>query len=230
MQYLGMVMPVLPGKTEELKKVAQEMKGPRYKEHVETHRGSTISRDTIWLQHTPTGDILVDVVAAEDMMKAFGQFVAAKDPYSTWAKQKFQETTGIDFNNPPPGLPEQVIDWQMGSGKTGIAFAFPLLAGKTESVRNFFKEVMGARRKEMDESRTSKHLNKEMLWINPTPMGDIAVVYLEGEDPVKANQMFAQSSSPFDVWFKQQALVFSGIDFNQPVPGLPELVFDYRAG
>ena len=88
---------------------------------------------------------------------------------------------------------------------------------------------MGPRLKEMDESRRRIGGTKEMVWLNPTPMGDIAVVYLEGDDPVKANQMFAESKSPFDVWFKQQALVFSGIDYNQPIPELPELVMDYRA-
>ena len=110
MQYLGMVMPVLPGKTEEMKKAAAEMMGPRRKEHEESHRGSTIARDTVWLQHTPMGDILVDVVQAGDMMKAFQMLIASKDPYMVWIKQKFLETTGIDFNQPPAGMPEQVID------------------------------------------------------------------------------------------------------------------------
>src|SRR5712692_6314605 len=108
MQYLGLVMPVLPGKIDELKKMGAAMRGPRYAEHVETHRGSTIVRDTIWLQHTPMGDILVDVVMALDLLKGFGQYVAATDPYSTWSKQKLLEVTGIDFNTPPPGLPEQI--------------------------------------------------------------------------------------------------------------------------
>ncbi len=228
MQYLGLVMPVLPGKTEDMKRLAKEMLGPRRKEHDESHRGSTIQSDIIWLQHTPMGDLLVDYVEAEDMMKGFQQFVVAKDPYMTWLKKEFLATTGIDFNQPPPGLPEQVLDWNVGSSKGRIAFAAPILPGKTEAARNFAKEVMGPRRKEMDESRKSKELTKEMAWINPTPMGDILVVYLEGNDPVKANQMFAESKTPFDVWFKQQAQAFTGIDFNQPLPALPELVFEWH--
>ena len=72
MQTIGFVMPVLPGKTEDLKRMAREITGRRMKEHDEAHRGSTMHRDTIWLQHTPIGDLMVDVVQAEDRQRAFG--------------------------------------------------------------------------------------------------------------------------------------------------------------
>jgi hypothetical protein len=40
--------------------------------------------------------------------------------------------------------------------------------------------------------------------LNPTPIGDIAVVYLEGNVPISAHQAFAVSQKPYDRWFKDQ--------------------------
>ena len=60
-------------------------------------------------------------------------------------------------------------------------------------------------------------------------MGDLLVVLLEGDDPVKGNREFAASKSPYDVWFKENAQRITGIDLNQPLPSIPELVFDLRA-
>ena len=55
-------------------------------------------------------------------------------------------------------------------------------------------------------------------------------VYLEGADPKDANVRFAASTSPFDVWFKEQcARIFPPfVDFSQPVQGITE-IFDSEA-
>jgi hypothetical protein len=62
-------------------------------------------------------------------------------------------------------------------------------------------------------------------------MGDIAVVYLEGEDPVRANRSFAASQRPHDRWFKDglKELFPPNVDFDQPVPP-NEQVFDWTRG
>jgi len=56
----------------------------------------------------------------------------------------------------------------------------------------------------------------------------MVVVLLEGENVAEANQRFAASTAPFDVWFKERVRDMSGIDFGQPLPALPEVAFDYR--
>jgi hypothetical protein len=55
-------------------------------------------------------------------------------------------------------------------------------------------------------------------------------VYIEANDPVEANRLFAGSRTPYDVWFKEsiKALFPPEIDFNQPLPPV-EQVFDYVA-
>lgn len=228
MQTVGFVMPVLPGKTKDAKRLGEEISGKRRREHAEAHRGSTMHRDSLWLQHTPMGDLLIDVVAADDLQRAFGQFISSKDTYSIWVKQELKAITGVDFNQPPPGMPEQLFDWQKGQGRAAIAFAAPILKGKTDEGRRWSKEAFETRRKELEQSRVAKKLTREAGWLNPTPMGDFVVVLLEGDDPVKGNREFAASKSAYDVWFKENAQRITGIDFNQPLPSIPELVFDFR--
>jgi len=109
-----------------------------------------------------------------------------------------------------------------------LAFTAPILAGKTEQAKAFFAEVT-RRQAEMTASRQAfpGQLAREAVWLMHTPMGDFGVVLLEGADPVAANQAFAASQAPFDVWFKQQVADFTGLDFGQPLPPIEQLV-DWR--
>lgn len=58
------------------------------------------------------------------------------------------------------------------------------------------------------------------------------VVYLEGEDPIRSNCLFAESDRPFDQWFKQRCkdIFPAEIDFNQPVPSNEEIFAATRPG
>jgi len=110
-----------------------------------------------------------------------------------------------------------------------FAFVFPVLPDKAEQARIFGKEVMGPRASEMDASRRPLGVSREAVWINETPMGDMGIVLIEAEDVAEANRRFAASTVPFDVWFKQTVLDFSGVDFNQPLPAMSETLYDNRA-
>jgi hypothetical protein len=65
-----------------------------------------------------------------------------------------------------------------------------------------------------------KGLTREDIYLNRTPMGDILVVYMEGEHPWETNRQFAASQTPYDRWFKDELKkIFPDfIDFDQPVP------------
>jgi hypothetical protein len=55
-------------------------------------------------------------------------------------------------------------------------------------------------------------------------MGDVLVVTFEASDSVQANREFVASKDLYDVWFKQQILSWSSLDFNKPIPVVPESV------
>jgi hypothetical protein len=109
-----------------------------------------------------------------------------------------------------------------------FAFVFPVLPGKSEQLRAFAKQVMGARASEMDSSRRPLGVTREAVWLQQTPMGDMGLVLLEGENVADANRRFAASTDPFDVWFKESVLDITGVDFGQPIPAMSETLIDYR--
>jgi len=67
----------------------------------------------------------------------------------------------------------------------------------------------------------------EDWWIEPTPQGKLALVYLAGDDLAGALAHLAQSQDPTELWFKETLLETQGIDWSGPPPPLPELLFDW---
>jgi hypothetical protein len=110
-----------------------------------------------------------------------------------------------------------------------FAFVFPVLPEKAEQARAFGKEVSGPRSSEMDASRRPLGVTREAVWVAQTPMGEFGIVLIEAENVAEANKGFAASTEPFDVWFKETVLDFSGVDFNVPLPGMSEVLYDNRA-
>ena len=107
-----------------------------------------------------------------------------------------------------------------------LAIAIPILPGKTDAWRLFIDELTGARKEEFDASRRRLGV-RERTFLQETPMGDMVLVTLEGDDPAGAFAAFGQGSDEFTTWFKQQAQDVHGIDLAAPPPGpLPELIAD----
>ena len=107
-----------------------------------------------------------------------------------------------------------------------IAFALPLTPGKTQEWRQWSQEMVGPRQSEYKASRQRLGITTEQSFLQQTPQGDMAVIYIEAADPGRAFQGLATSQDPFDVWFRQRVKdLFNGVDLTQPQPP-PELVFD----
>ena len=107
-----------------------------------------------------------------------------------------------------------------------FAMAFPIPAGKTDRWRKFTSELKGARRADFAASR--KRLGvRERTFLQRTPMGDLVLVTLEGEDPQTAFQRFAATNDEFSKWFLAEVSAIHGVDLTKPPPGpMPELIID----
>ena len=107
-----------------------------------------------------------------------------------------------------------------------MAVAFPILPGKTGEWRTFIDELNGARRQEFVESRRQAGVH-EVTFLQPTPMGDLVIVTLEGDDPVRSFGQMQAATDPFSIWFRDQATRIHGIDPSSLPAGSPsELVVD----
>ena len=75
--------------------------------------GST--REEVFLNHTPMGDITVVYIEATDPMKANQGFAASSEPFDRWFKDGLKQIFPpyIDFDQPVPPN-EQVWDWRAG--------------------------------------------------------------------------------------------------------------------
>ena len=109
---------------------------------------------------------------------------------------------------------------------TLAATAFPILPGKTDDWRRFMGELNGARRQEYEASRKALGIH-ERTFFQPTPMGDMVIVTLEGDDPGGAFARFANSTDPFSTWFLAKVKELHGFDLAQVASGpMPELAVD----
>jgi hypothetical protein len=110
-----------------------------------------------------------------------------------------------------------------------IAFAAPLLPGKTEADRDALASCAnGDRRADHQASRERSGITREAVWIQSTPDGDVAVVVVEAPDIEAAMGALATSDEPFDKWFREHVRDVHGMDLAEGFPP-PEQVLDYRA-
>ncbi len=109
-----------------------------------------------------------------------------------------------------------------------LAFVLPLTLGRAEEWRSWGEEMLGPRRSEYQEFRRRLGLTAHRIYIQQTPQGDRAIVYLQGDDLQRTFQELRTLQDPFAVWFRQRAKdLFDGLDLTQISPGsLSELVFD----
>ena len=101
------------------------------------------------------------------------------------------------------------------------AFAAPILPGKLEVWEQFNTQLDGERHKEFEASRGRHGITREQVWHQQTPMGDFAVVYVQGPGAESMMPSIGSSTDPFDVWFREQVKDIHGIDMTQPPPGPP---------
>jgi hypothetical protein len=107
-----------------------------------------------------------------------------------------------------------------------MAVAFPILPGKTGEWRAWMDELNGARREDFAESRRRAGVH-ERTFLQSTPMGDLVIVTLEGDDPGRAFGRMLSADDEFTRWFTARASEIHGIDLTVRPTGSPsELVVD----
>jgi len=107
-----------------------------------------------------------------------------------------------------------------------MAVAFPILPGKTAEWRTWMEELNGPRRQEFADSRRRAGVH-ERTFLQPTPMGDLVIVTLEGDDPGQAFGQMMSATDAFTTWFLERVQAIHGVDLTAPMTGSPsELVVD----
>ncbi len=105
-----------------------------------------------------------------------------------------------------------------------IAFAAPILNGKTEEWKKFMNELKTTWAKEYSESRKKLQLH-ERTFLQTTPQGDFVIVTLEGNDPEKSFMTLTQTNDQFTNWFMTNVKNIHGMDLKE-LTTLPTLMID----
>jgi hypothetical protein len=105
------------------------------------------------------------------------------------------------------------------------AFVAPIMEGKQAQWREFIRQISegGSRRAAYVASRQAMQV-RERAFLQPTPMGDLVIVTLEGDDAPRALTKMAAANDAFTEWFVAQVLEIHGFDLrqvaSQPAPDM----------
>jgi len=110
-----------------------------------------------------------------------------------------------------------------------IAFVAPMRPGKSDTDRAHMASCdHGDRHDEYVASRRRAGITREAAWLQSTPMGDVAVVYMEADDVEAAFKTLGTSDDAFDQWFRDNVRDVHGISLEDGfVP--PEQLLDFTA-
>jgi len=110
-----------------------------------------------------------------------------------------------------------------------MAVAFPIAPGQSAQWHAWMEELSGARRADFVASRREAGV-RERTFLEPTPMGELVIVTLEGDDPLASFAKMVSKDDEFTRWFIEHANAAHGMDLSQPMPGSPStLVIDSEA-
>ena len=114
-----------------------------------------------------------------------------------------------------------------------LLVALPIKAGQTEAARAFAKECVGPRFAEYDASERKIGIPVENWYLLSGADGDRFVIQVDAPDVMGSVGAFIASREPFDVWFMEQGLAFTGYDFTSGPPPqgmIAETLAEYKAG
>jgi hypothetical protein len=106
----AMAIPVLPGKSEQLKKFTKELTTTYKKEFNESRKKLGVQERTFF-QSTPMGDFIIVTLEGNNPQDSFTKFGQGTDEFTKWFISQAKEIHGIDLTKKPEGsLPELVAE------------------------------------------------------------------------------------------------------------------------
>ncbi len=112
MAMYAFTVPILPGKTETLKKYIQEIKTSRLDELAKSREQMGVHAIQFWLQHNPNGDMVVISMDIDNPSKFFDMLMHSNEPFDKWFREKIvMECQGVKPGDPLPVQNELLIEY-----------------------------------------------------------------------------------------------------------------------
>jgi hypothetical protein len=111
--YCG-ALPLLPGKTEEARRLARELSGARADEWAASCERLGVSCGEWFFQQSPEIDLLIVWFEAADPAAVFVGLAASDEPFDVWFRQAAAEVTGLTLGElGARPLPQKVLDYSV---------------------------------------------------------------------------------------------------------------------
>ncbi len=114
MPAIGLALPELPGKTDvDRAAMVSCWHGERRAAYEDARRRAGITREAVWIQPGPTGDVVVVYTEADDLEAAFKTVASSQEPFDRWFRDHVREVHGVALED---GFapPEQILDFRLG--------------------------------------------------------------------------------------------------------------------
>jgi hypothetical protein len=111
--------PLQPGKTEAGREFAREAYAARQAEMTESRLAKKATREEVFLNHTPAGDMIVVYMEGDDPREANRQFAASNGAFDRWFKNSCRDIFPpyVDFDQPVPAN-EEIFSWTRAGAVT----------------------------------------------------------------------------------------------------------------
>jgi len=205
---------------------AREVSGQRKAEYLESRKRLDVTKERIFLGQSPMGAMILGYSEGINPGFRMAQVAVSQNAFDKFYLASVIKMSGADFTKMPAGPPPHLaFEWT--NGKHGKAAT--MMAAPVPDAAKFWQlcREMSQRYAEHSESRARHGITLERAFL----MHDakMAVVYIEGDDPVAAMERSMASTAGYDKWFTQEISRVHGIDFAAAKPPPPEPLFAFDA-
>ena len=110
--HILLAAPLLPGKTEAWRRLAQEMAGWQGCGYVLSRRALGITAEWLWLTRVGAADVVVMAVMSDQPEQILAKMVVSERPFDRWFCQQLEALLGIDRKRLGSVPCERVLTWQ----------------------------------------------------------------------------------------------------------------------
>lgn len=113
-QAVCLAVPLLPGASSvDREEMLSCWSGERSEQHTASRRRHGITRESVWIQPTPAGDLAMVLIEAPDIASALLGLATSREPFDIWFRDHVSAVHGLDLTQ-GVAHPEQVLDYRGG--------------------------------------------------------------------------------------------------------------------
>lgn len=110
-QTVCLAVPLLPGTTStDREEMLSCWRGERAEDHATSRRLHGITREPVWIQSSPGGDIAVVLIESPAVANAMLGLATSQAPFDVWFRDHLRAVHGLDLAD-GMAVPEQILDF-----------------------------------------------------------------------------------------------------------------------